>query len=159
ARVWDAATGKPLRVLKGHGSRIGSVAYSPDGQRIITGGGAVRVSPNGEDVDFTVGDDNAAKVWDATESREMYTLKANDAPVQSVDFSPNGKLIASGSLDGAARIWDLGSGRELWVRTNKEAVRSVAFFPDGRRMVTGCWDHTATVWEVATGKELFRLTG
>ena len=85
----------------------------------------------------------------------MYTLKANDAPVVSVDFSPNGKLIASGSMDGAVRIWDLGSGRELWVRTNNAAVRSVAFFPDGRRMVTGCFDHTATVWEVASGKALF----
>jgi len=159
ARVWDAANGKLLRILKGHGSRIGSVAYSPDGQRIITGGGAVRVSPNGEDVDFTVGDDNAAKVWDAIESREMNTLKANDAPVMSVDFSPDGKLIASGSLDGAARIWDLGSGRELWVHTNNAMVRSVAFFPDGRRMVTGCWDHNATVWEVPTGKELFPLEG
>jgi len=159
ARVWDVATGKPLRVLKGHGSRISSVAYSPDGQRIITGGGAVRFRPDGEVVDFTVGDDNAAKVWDATESRETYTLKANGAPVVSVDFSPNGRLISSGSMDGAVRLWDLGSGRELWVRTNKVPVRSVAFFPDGRRLVAGGYDQTATVWEVAGGKELFRLEG
>ena len=159
ARVWDADTGKLLRILKGHGSRIGSVAYSPDGQRIVTGGGGVRVSPNGEDVDFTVGDDNAAKLWDATESGEMYTLKANSAPVVSVDFSPNGKLIASGSMDGAVRIWDLGSRRELWVRTNNAMVRSVAFFPNGRQMVTGGWDQTATVWEVESGKELFQLKG
>ncbi len=159
ARVWDIATGMSLRVLKGHGSRVGSVAYSPDGQRIITGGGGVRFSPLGDDVDFTVGDDNAAKVWDATENGETYTLKANNAPVMSVDFSPNGKLIASGSMDGAARIWDLGSGRELWVRTNNAPVRSVAFFPDGRRMVTGSFDQTATVWEVDSGKALFHLKG
>jgi eukaryotic-like serine/threonine-protein kinase len=158
ARVWDIATGKSLWVLKGHGSRIGSVAYSPDGQRIITGGGGVRFSPDGEDIDVTVGD-NAAKVWDATESGEMFTLKANGAPVVSVDFSPNGKLIASGSTDGAVRVWDLGSGQELWVRTNNAAVRSVAFFPDGRRMVTGSRDQTATVWEVDSGKEVFRLNG
>lgn len=158
ARVWDIPTGKSLRVLKGHGSRIGSVAYSPDGHRIITAGGGVRFSPGGEDVDFTVGD-NTAKVWDATESGEMPTLKANNAPVVSVDFSRDGKLIASGSMDGAVRLWDLGSGRELWVRTNNAAVRSVAFFPDGQRMVTGGFDQTATVWQVESGKALFHLKG
>ncbi len=159
ARVWDFATGKSLRILKGHGSRIGSVTYSPDGQRIITGGGGVRFSPLGEDVDFTVGDDNTAKVWDTRESGEIYTLKANNAPVMSVSFSPNGKLIAAGSMDGIARIWDLESGRELWVRTNNAAVRSVAFFPDGQRMVTGSFDYTATVWNVDGGTALFGLEG
>ena len=75
----------------------------------------------------------------------------------SVDFSPDGRLIVSGSFDGTARVWDVGSGRELWVRTNT-ALRSDQWLSS---RTAGDWSpavstSTATVWEVASGKELFQ---
>ena len=60
AKVWDAASGKELLTLKGHGSRVWSVAFSPDGQRIVTGSR-----------------DQTAKVWDAASGKELLTLKGH----------------------------------------------------------------------------------
>jgi eukaryotic-like serine/threonine-protein kinase len=160
ARVWDITTGKALRVLKGHGSRIGSVAYSPDGQRIITGGGAVRFSPHGEEVDFTVGDDNAAKVWDAGSGGDVLTLEGHTGAVSSVDFSADGQWVVSGSFDGTARVWDVRTGQVIsTARGHGAPIRAVAFLPDGKRFVTGSFDGTATVREAASGKELLSLGG
>jgi eukaryotic-like serine/threonine-protein kinase len=150
----------PPRFGKGHGSRIGSVAYSPDGQRIITGGGAVRFSPHGEEVDFTVGDDNAAKVWDAGSGGDVLTLEGHSGAVSSVDFSADGQWVVSGSFDGTARVWDVRTGQVIsTARGHGAPIRAVAFLPDGKRFVTGSFDGTATVREAASGKELLSLGG
>jgi WD40 repeat protein/serine/threonine protein kinase len=160
ARLWDAASGEELRVFKGHGSRIGSAALSPDGQRIVTGGGAVRFAPEGIAFNPTTGDDHAAKVWDATDTREVLTLSGHEKDVVSVDVSADGRFVASGSFDGTARVWDIRTGQEVSRMTGHEApVRGVAFFPDGKRLVTGGFDGTARIWDIASRREIHRLEG
>jgi len=160
ARLWDAASGEELRVFKGHGSRIGSAALSPDGQRIVTGGGAVRFAPEGIFFNPTAGDDQAVKVWDATDTREVLTLSGHEKDVVSVDVSADGRFVASGSFDGTARVWDIRTGQEVSRMTGHEAaVRGVAFFPDGKRIVTGGFDGTARIWDIASRREIHRLEG
>ena len=96
ARVWEAANGRELLMLKGHSAMVGSVAFSPDGQRIVTGS-----------------DDQTAKVWEAVSGRELVTLKGHSAGILSVAFSSDGQRIVTGSEDQTAKVWEAVRGGQL----------------------------------------------
>ena len=91
-----------------------------------------------------------AKLWDAARGRELLTFKGHSDQVLWAAFSPDGRRVVTGSLDGTAKLWDAASGRDLLTLKGHHAwVSSVAFSPDGRRIVTGSIDGTARVWEAA----------
>ncbi len=79
-KVWDAASGQETLTLKGHTDVVTSVAFSPDGKRIVSGSW-----------------DQTVKVWDAASGQETLTLKGHTSCGYSVAFSPDGKRIVSGS--------------------------------------------------------------
>jgi hypothetical protein len=140
---WNRLCHLELFTLKGHTNSVISVAYSPDGKRIVTGSA-----------------DKTAKVWDAATGRELLTLKGHADAVYSVIFSPDGKRIVTGSEDHTAKIWDAASGRELLtLKGHSGFVNSVAYSPDGKRIVTGSQDNTAKVWDTTTFQELLTLNG
>jgi WD40 repeat protein len=67
----------------------------------------------------------------------------------AVAFSPDGTILLTASLDGTARFWDVGSGRQLGPPLHHtDAVLSVAFHPDGRVVATGTRDGSAWLWRV-----------
>jgi WD40 repeat protein len=80
--------GQEILTLKGHTGGIRSVAFSPDGKRIITGS-----------------DDSTVRVWDAATGRELLSLKGHIGTITSVAFSPDGRRIATGGTDGTVRVW------------------------------------------------------
>src|SRR5208283_4934266 len=129
--------------LRGHGSSVASVTWSPDGRRLATASG-----------------DKMTKVWDATSGQEVLTLHGHGASIGSVAWSPDGKRLATGSDDETAKIWDATSGQELLtLRGHSDVVRSVAWSSDGKRLATASGDRTAKVWDTATGQELLTLRG
>ena len=185
ARVWDSATGRELLTLKGHTGRILSVAFSPDGRRILSagsdtvakGGDAAKgqelltlqghsaavwsaaFSPDGQQI-VTGSDDGTAKVWDLAGPPEFSRLERRNGPFRSVAFSPDGLRIATGSRDPTGRVWDVRSGKHLFfLRGHLAEINSVAYSRDGRRIVTGSYDETAKVWDAAGGRELLTLKG
>ena len=90
--------------------------------------------------------------------REQNQLKGHKGGVNSVVFSPDGKIIVSGSLDKTAKIWDT-QGKELaTLEGHKGEINSVAFSPDGKMIVTASSDQTAKVWDTK-GEMLFELKG
>ncbi len=145
---WQAKTHLALKTLRGHLDGVRSVAFSPNGQRILTGSL-----------------DQTAKVWEAASGRELLTLKGHHAAINSVAFSPDGQRIATGSGDWpsddhTAKVWEAASGKELvTLNGHTMVINSVGFSPDGQRIVTGSEDKTAKVWDAASGKELVTLNG
>src|SRR5262249_57724229 len=97
-KMRNARTGKRMGALLGHTCYIGSVAFSPDGTRIASGG--------------ELGTRTELRVWDAETGQLKLSLKGHAGGVLSVAFSPDGRRIASGSLDQTVKVWDAQTGQE-----------------------------------------------
>jgi serine/threonine protein kinase len=101
--------------LYGHTSAVGSVAFSPDGTRIVTGS-----------------EDQTAKVWDARTGTPQRELKGHTNGVTSVAFSPDGTRIVTSSDEGAAKVWDARTGQELKGEPIPQTIANNWTSPDGR---------------------------
>jgi WD40 repeat protein len=89
-------------------------------------------------------------------NRPQATLTGHLDTVGALAFSPNGQLLATGSTDHTARLWDTttrGTVRPLATLTGHlDTVEALAFSPNGQLLATGSDDHTARLWDVDPGR-------
>lgn len=108
---------QPLKNLKGHRTRVSSIAFSPDGKTIVSGSY-----------------DNTMKLWDASNGNLIHDLSGHEDVVRMVAFSPDGKTVASGSNDHTIRVYDVETGKLLYDKEFSGDVLSLAFSPDGQSL-------------------------
>ncbi len=127
---------------------IGTVAFSPDGNMIVTGGG------------YYTHDQGTVDVWH-TRTRKRRVIYKGPGYVSAVAFSPDGKTIAAGDWENRIRLWHAVTGKELQtIRTaHKSGVNAIGYAPDGKTIATGSWDTTLRLWNAKTGKQIKTFTG
>jgi hypothetical protein len=91
---------------------------------------------------------------------EYNRLEGHQNFVISMSFSPDGKILATGSLDKTIKLWNVATGKEIrTLQGHQNHVVSVSFSPDGKTLATGSADKTIKLWNPATGKEIGNLQG
>ena len=108
-RLWDVEGRKEVAVLRGHNDIVTSVSFHPDGKFLASGGG---IPPHL--AGWRQGD-NTIRLWDVEAQKEVAALKGHTDNVNSISFSPDGKLLASGAGwdDMTIRLWDVEHQNEL----------------------------------------------
>jgi WD40 repeat protein len=82
-------------------------------------------------------------------------VKGHTDRILAIAFTPDSKRLASGSFDKTARLWNVGSGKELRRYGGDDLIRSLALSPDGKRLAGGTVKGEVRVWDEATGKQLW----
>ncbi len=134
--------GQPSKIVnpsKYYDVLVTSVAFSPDGKRILSSSR-----------------DGTIRIWDAATGQPIgRPFNGHEANVNSVAFSPDGQRIVSGSNDKTVRIWNVATvgaiGKPI---KDEDTVTSVAFSPDGQRIVNGSNDKTVRIWNAVTGEAI-----
>ncbi|KZP17251.1 WD40 repeat-like protein, partial [Athelia psychrophila] len=124
--------------LQGHEKSVLSVAFSPEGSKIVSGSS-----------------DRTVRVWDAlTGKTALPPLQGHDNFVLFAAFSPDGSRIVSGSEDRTVRVWDALTGQEAFppLQGHNRRVKSVAFSSGGSKIVMTSVDGDFRIWDTLTGE-------
>jgi WD40 repeat protein/Flp pilus assembly protein TadD len=140
-RVWKLAGSGEKLVLAGHDGGVADVVFRPDGKLLAS-----------------ASKDRRVKLWDLATGRLSHTLPGPkqrfESSVQTIDFSPDGRLLATGQFGLAAQpvqVWDLATGKGFVPPDDELGQRAygVAFSPDGK-ILAACGDGL-TLWRIVEG--------
>jgi tRNA A-37 threonylcarbamoyl transferase component Bud32 len=136
-RLWDVASGRPVRILRGHTDLVVGVAVSPDGRWAVSGA-----------------HDRTLRLWELASGREVRKFEGHMA-ISDGMFSADSKQVLSWSGDRSVWLWDVASGKQLHLYQGHTGWIWGAYFLNERQIASwSAEDHTVRVWDIAREKEL-----
>jgi WD40 repeat protein len=149
-----------LATIRGHTLGVNAVAISKDGTRLISGGAKQEGFPSADDAAELI-------LWDMGSRREIRRFDGLRGRVYSVAFSPDGRLVATGSgyshpiSEGHLSLWDTETGKLVFDKATRYlSVLTVAFSPDGKTLAAGLGNDTSNdkgrlmLWKIPSGERL-----
>ena len=185
--VSEVRTGKRVQTFQGHTLPVTAVAFTPDGHRLVSGSRDQTmkvwdVHGTNQPLDFgdstarpffntavsldgrllaAGGQDNdrLSHVWDLKTGKLVHLLGGHQGGIPGVAISPDGRQLATASLDDTVKVWDLKTGTlKRTLKGHTFMVYRVEFSADGRVLASGGGDDTVRVWDQETGKVRFTLS-
>ena len=186
-QLWDAATGRPKQLLRGHEKDVCCLAFSADGKRLVSssvwdnsfrvwdvasgdtllvhrapavaGVGCVALSPDGKTVaEGSVNSVFVLGLWDVATGKEAVGPQGQNSAVEVAGFDSAGKVLTAGRVGGSTvHIWDPEDGKRLSVVRDEDDVGLVGLSSDGKTIAFGRRGGTVCLRDADTGKEKLRL--
>jgi WD40 repeat protein/mono/diheme cytochrome c family protein len=129
----DAATGKLVRKLEGHGGWVTAVAFSPDDAKILT-----------------ASDDGTARLWETKTGKSLQVYRGHAGYVKAVALDAS--RVLTGGSDATVRLYELATGKESRVfRKHSEPIVAVAFAANGKETLSGSRDAIVLPWKIGGG--------
>jgi len=138
--LWDVFTAKELRQFRGHAAKVLSVAFSPNGRRVLSSSA-----------------DKTIQLWYCQSGQEIRQFVGHTGAISQALFSPAGRWILSASANRTIRLWDVETGNEnRRLQENGPPVNRIALSPDGGRALSA-HDDGLRCWKLQTGQESRRI--
>ncbi|MBA2748214.1 MAG: WD40 repeat domain-containing protein, partial [Tatlockia sp.] len=140
---WHVSTGKCLKTLQGHTSRVWSVAFSPNGHNLASGG-----------------DDHAAIIWGIDTGYAVSKFQGHSNCTYALTLSPNRQILASAHEDQTIKLWHVNAQQSKpttydckylkALSGHSNRIFAVAFSPDGSILASSSGDRTIKLWDTET---------
>jgi len=138
-RIWQVETGRLRGTLRGPAPPIRNAVLGPQGRHLA----------------LSLERESSVRLYDCETSRETQLVGHRDF-VSGLAFAPDGRLLATGSMDGTIRLWDTASGREsARLSGHMQETTDVAFSPDGATLASVSRGESLKLWHLPTGREVF----
>lgn len=143
-KIWDIASGKCEKTLRGHTKRINGLVISADDKYIVS-----------------ASEDSTVRIWNISNGQCINTLEENSTTKETlVAITPDSKCIITTGESNIIKIWDFESGACInTLVSHLEVIRSLAITPDGKQIISGSKDKTIKIWNISSGQCEKTLSG